>query len=167
MHPCPEHSISSLEDGSKSNFCRCCKVTNRPNITGDVLWKANDALRATISTFPRSEFSQRARKKKHLLKVCALVGIDALRKNSSHKWNCMVLIVSFSITQNWVAWKLDPVFCLLLPIWQIRTSPVDETAEVSALLLWVDHVKLSSNAFVFAVDECNFQAIWELPKHSI
>ena len=46
------------------------------------------------------------------VKVCPLVGIDALGEHTPHEGNRMVLIVTFSISQNRIARKFYTEFCL-------------------------------------------------------
>ena len=51
--------------------------------------------------------------------VCALIRIDALRKQTTHEWNCMVLVITLTIAQDRVARQLHAI--LGLP--DIRTLP--------------------------------------------
>lgn len=65
------------------------------------------------------------------IKVCPLVGVDALSEHTPHEGNGMVLVVTLSISQDRIAGKFHAEFCLwraenkTMTQWQVMSSPTN------------------------------------------
>mmetsp|Transcript_124156 Transcript_124156/g.218602 ORF Transcript_124156/g.218602 Transcript_124156/m.218602 type:complete len:286 (-) Transcript_124156:5-862(-) len=167
MHACPKNCIGALQDGPECHLCRSSHITYRPNVAGDVLGKPNNLLGVGIAALFRSKFPKHTRQKKHLLKVSPLVGINALRKSPTHEWNCMILIVALPITQYGIPWKLNTISGLLPAVRQVFAIPINQATVVAAPLHRMHKVHVGIGSLQIIVNECNFQTIRELLKHSI
>mmetsp|Transcript_131503 Transcript_131503/g.294249 ORF Transcript_131503/g.294249 Transcript_131503/m.294249 type:complete len:205 (-) Transcript_131503:361-975(-) len=55
MHTSAEYRVGTLKDGSKGHLGRSGEVADRPDVAGDVLREADDALRQTVPTGTRTE----------------------------------------------------------------------------------------------------------------
>mmetsp|Transcript_7575 Transcript_7575/g.13731 ORF Transcript_7575/g.13731 Transcript_7575/m.13731 type:complete len:248 (-) Transcript_7575:157-900(-) len=167
MHAGTQHCKRALEDGPKSRLCRCSHVSYRTQVAGDVLGKAYDSFPLAITTLTRAEFPQDARQEKHLLKVGTLICINALRKRASHEWNCMVLIVTFAISKDWVSRQLNAESWLSPAIIQLFTILVNEATKVATPLPCMDKIDVCTGALALAVYEGSLQTSWELLEHRV
>ena len=64
-----------------------------------------------------------------LFQVIVLVGINQLKKFTAVENNCVVLVVGFSITENWITGQLDAELGATTSIWQWLTVSVHKSRE--------------------------------------
>mmetsp|Transcript_67012 Transcript_67012/g.195943 ORF Transcript_67012/g.195943 Transcript_67012/m.195943 type:complete len:634 (-) Transcript_67012:481-2382(-) len=167
VHSGPEHRVAALEDGAEGVLGGGGEVADGAYVAGDVLWEADDPLRAAVSAPARPELPQDAGKEEHLLEVAALVRIDALDEGAARKGQCVVLVVPLAVAEDWVAWELDAPLRDSPAVRQGGAGTVDEAAEVAPSLPPVHQIRLCVDVSVDAVDEGHLEALRELLQHLV
>mmetsp|Transcript_134616 Transcript_134616/g.375165 ORF Transcript_134616/g.375165 Transcript_134616/m.375165 type:complete len:231 (-) Transcript_134616:1617-2309(-) len=167
VHPCPQHRVAALEDGAEGTLRGGGKVAHGADAACDVLREANDLLCAAVSAVWGPELAQGTGQEEHLLKVPALVRIDALHKGPTCEGQRVVLVISLAIPQDGVAGQLNAPLRHSPVIGQQRAATVNEATEVATLLPRVHQVSFGIDVLALAVDKGNFQAGRELLQHSV
>mmetsp|Transcript_87846 Transcript_87846/g.268823 ORF Transcript_87846/g.268823 Transcript_87846/m.268823 type:complete len:207 (+) Transcript_87846:1778-2398(+) len=158
VHPRAEEGVAPLQDSAKCELRAGSEVADRTKIAGDMLREADDPLRLVPAALVRAEFTQNARQEKQLLKVRALVRVDALAISAAHEGHRVVLVVAFAIAQNRESGQLDLQPRSSPPNRQHQTISVDQAAEIAARLPLMDAVDLGGDVLLARIDESHLEA---------
>mmetsp|Transcript_14164 Transcript_14164/g.33730 ORF Transcript_14164/g.33730 Transcript_14164/m.33730 type:complete len:287 (+) Transcript_14164:254-1114(+) len=170
VHARSKKSVGSLQHSAEGSLSTSREVTERTDVTCDVLCEAHDPrLKTSHLAVTPAELPQRTGEQQHLLEISTLVGIDGLDDRPTCKDDRVVLIVSLPIPKYWEAWQLD--LESWLPSFRILglhgTALINQAAVVASLLLWMDTVQHGSFSFALVVNEGYLETPWEFPKQDL